>query len=130
MDTYHIGRVGNVKPPREVGDDTFLNFSLAVSRGWGENEKTMWLQASLRNKDAVYPYIQKGAQIGFNGYFQVDEFGNPPTYTTDDGEVRSTFRYRVTRVKLLSPPTFPAKVAEPPEDTPKTQSRDLDEIPF
>jgi single-strand DNA-binding protein len=64
------GNIGNVKELRYTPNgDAVLNFSVAVTSGYGPNKTTTWANCSLWGKraESLSPYIVKGAQIGGNG---------------------------------------------------------------
>jgi single-strand DNA-binding protein len=66
------GNVGNVKEARQVGDDSVLNFSLAVDNGKdknGEKRGPTWYDCAVWGKRAtsLQPYITKGTKLALTG---------------------------------------------------------------
>lgn len=57
-------RVGN------VGGTAVVNFNVAVKSGYGQNEKTLWVDCSLWGKQAeskLPDYLLKGQQVAISG---------------------------------------------------------------
>ena len=96
MKKWYVGNVGQVKEVQTVGDNEVLNFGLAIQTGWGDHKKTLWLNCALWNRSGAYPYIKTGMPLAVDGELQPNDFGNPPTYTTEDGEARASYRFRVS----------------------------------
>lgn len=65
------GRVGNVKDPKQVGNDTVLNFSLAASNG--KDKDPTWYECEIWGKraDSLAPHIAKGLSLTVTGYPKV-----------------------------------------------------------
>lgn len=66
------GNVGSVKPVKEVGSDSVLNFSIAVDNGKdksGEKRDPTWYDCALWGKraEALAPYIEKGSKLAVSG---------------------------------------------------------------
>lgn len=57
------------KEPRLRDDNEVLNFSLAVKTGYGEKEKTLWVDVALWGKRApkIHPYLGKGSRVAVSG---------------------------------------------------------------
>jgi single-strand DNA-binding protein len=51
-------------------------FSLPVTSGWGENEKTTWVKCKVLGDRAekLQPYLVKGSLVTVNGRFEMDEW--------------------------------------------------------
>ena len=62
------GRVGNVKGPKQVGNDAVLNFGLAASNG--KDKDPTWYECELWGKraDSLAPHITKGLSLTVTGY--------------------------------------------------------------
>jgi single-strand DNA-binding protein len=66
------GNVGNVKDVRQVGDDSVLNFSLAVDNGKdknGQKRDATWYDCAIWGKraTALQPHITKGSKLSVSG---------------------------------------------------------------
>jgi len=66
------GNVGNVKDVRQVGDDSVLNFSLAVDNGKdksGQKRDATWYDCAIWGKraTALHPHITKGSKLALSG---------------------------------------------------------------
>jgi single-strand DNA-binding protein len=51
-------------------------FSLPVTSGWGDNEKTAWVKCKVLGDRAekLQPYLVKGSLVTINGRFEMDEW--------------------------------------------------------
>jgi single-strand DNA-binding protein len=51
-------------------------FSLAISEGWGDNEKTSWLPIIVWDKlaESLAKYLTKGSRIGIQGRLSVRQY--------------------------------------------------------
>ena len=92
--------VGNLtKDPRkgESGGKTVINFTVAVTTGWGEREKVTYWELSLWEKqaEALFPMLFKGTKVWFSGepYLDVQEKDGTKYYKPTIG---------LPNVKLLS----------------------------
>lgn len=121
--TGHLGKDVTV---RDVGKHRVANFSLAVSDGYGEKKKTIWLNVSGWNKTAEIceKYLSKGKKIIAEGRLDVRE------YEDKNGVNRTSVELIASRIEMID------KKEERREDvgqqytggTPDTPG--LDDIPF
>jgi single-strand DNA-binding protein len=74
-----------------------VNFTAAVSSGYGDKELTTWVNCSMFDKrgEAVSPYLLKGTQIAVSG-----ELTNRK-YTDKSGSEKYSLDVRVNDVTLL-----------------------------
>jgi single-strand DNA-binding protein len=118
------GNIGSDAEVRHTADGTVItSWSVAVSSGYGKNEKTNWVRCSLFGKrgETLAQYLKKGTQVGINGEISLNE------YEAKDGSIKTTLELNVSSVTLLgkkdAAEKSPAKVAQPAEDF-------EEEIPF
>ncbi len=52
------------------------SFSLPVTSGWGDNQKTSWVKCKILGDRAekLQPYLLKGSMVTVNGRFEMDEW--------------------------------------------------------
>lgn len=96
-----LNAIGNVGKDGVVAytakGDAILNFSFALTSGYGEKQVTSWLNCSVFGKRAetLAPMILKGTRIGITG-----EIVNRP-YQTKEGIEKTSLECRVSDVTLL-----------------------------
>ena len=127
---------GNVGKDGELrylpNGDAILNFSVALSAGYGDKKTTTWIKCSLYGKraESVAPYITKGQSVAVNGEFQARP------YTTKEGVEKLSLDVRVADVTLIggkpegqerqSAPQRAALAAKPAVNI----ADDFDDVPF
>jgi single-strand DNA-binding protein len=96
-----LNAIGNVGKDGVVAytknGDAILNFSFALTSGYGDKQVTSWVNCSVFGKRAetLAPMITKGTRIGITG-----EIVNRP-YTTKEGVEKYSLECRVSDVTLL-----------------------------
>jgi len=91
---------GNLGGDMEIaytkGGTAIGTVSMAVTHGFGDKQKTMWVKCKLFGKQAesLTPYLTKGSKPAFVGRFYIDE------WTGDDGIKRTTPTLEVMDVDL------------------------------
>lgn len=96
-----LNAIGNVGKDGEVkytsNSDAILNFSFALTSGYGEKQVTSWLNCSLFGKRAetLAPMILKGQKIGITG-----EILNRQ-YTDKQGNEKNSLECRLSNITLL-----------------------------
>ena len=93
------GRLGrDAKLSYTKNQDAVCNFSAALTSGYGEREKTSWLECTLFGKRAetLSPMLLKGTLVGIVGEFCLD------TYKANDGTEKIKPEVRVISLSLLS----------------------------
>jgi single-strand DNA-binding protein len=111
------GNIGGDAEVRHTADGTIItSWSVAVSSGYGKNEKTNWVRCSLFGKrgETLAQYLKKGTQVGVNGEISLNEF------EAKDGSIKTTLELNVSNVTLLgkkdAAEKSPTKVAQPAEE--------------
>jgi single stranded DNA-binding protein len=63
------GNLGNDCRTNTVGGSSVVNFSVAVTEGYGDKKKTHWIDCAYWGKggEAVAPYLKKGQQVVVSG---------------------------------------------------------------
>jgi single-strand DNA-binding protein len=114
------------------GGDAVVNFTAAVSSGYGDKEVTTWVNCSMFGKrgESVSPYLLKGTQIAVSG-----ELTNRK-YTDKSGNEKYSLDVRVNDVTLLGGKQEAQQSAQPARSQPapvrQAQSvEDMDDdVPF
>ena len=125
--TNHIGYCGSTPELKYTqSGKAVCNFRLAVSDGYGEKKKTIWLTVQCWEKTAevVAKHLSKRDQVGVSGKLQMDEYDK-------DGQ-------KVTKIYIqASNITFLGKKQEAPAQPqarqatqPEPNLGDEDDIPF
>ena len=106
MQGFMVGRVGKDADLRKTKEGTAVsNFSLAVKVGYGDREKTLWVDCVLWGKMAenLTQYLRKGSQIAVLGELDVR------AWTSDkDQEVRAAIQLNISELTLCGSKTVPA----------------------
>lgn len=109
-------RVGN------VSGTAVCNFTVAGKSGFGEKEKTLWLNCELWGKQAeskLPQYLTKGAQVAVSG-----ELG------TREHEGKTYLTCRVFSISLVGGKRDDAQPAAAQRNAPAPAYDDDDDIPF
>ena len=78
------------------------SFSVAVSDGFGENKKTIWINVSVWDKAAeTCKDLLKGAKVLVEGRI-IHENGSPRIYKKQDGSSGAGFEISASTVRFLS----------------------------
>lgn len=118
------GNLGKDARTNKAGGTTVANFSVAVRSGYGDNEKTIWVDCSLWGKQAeskLVDYLVKGQQVAVSG-----EIG------TKEHEGKTYITLRVNAIDLIGKKgDAPAPAATPPVVKQQQESViDDSDIPF
>lgn len=118
------GNLGKDARTNKAGGTTVANFSVAVRSGYGDNEKTIWVDCSLWGKQAeskLVDYLVKGQQVAVSG-----EMG------TKEHEGKTYITLRVNAIDLIGKKgDAPAPAATPPVVKQQQESViDDSDIPF
>ena len=121
------GNAGNDAEVRFTSDGTAIaSWSIALTSGYGKNEKTTWLRCNMFGKrgETIAQYIKKGSQVGVNGEISLN------TYKGKDGAEKTSLECNVQAVTLLgkTEPSAPKEAGKANGHQP--QPEDDDEIPF
>lgn len=96
-----IGSLGKDAIVKEVGGKNVINFSVAHSEKWKDNqgnlkEKTTWAECAYwTDKTGLLPYLKKGQLVYVEGSPEAD------AYLNKEGAAAATLRLRVSNVQLL-----------------------------
>ena len=90
-----IGQLGKEAEVREVGQTKVINFSVAVSVGYGEKKSTIWVECSkFGEKTGISDYLKKGTKVYVSG--------EPSIRTWEkDGKSGASLNLRVQDIELL-----------------------------
>ena len=92
------GNAGNDAEVRFTSDGTAIaSWSIALTSGYGKNEKTTWLRCNMFGKrgETIAQYIKKSSQMGVNGEISLN------TYKGKDGAEKTSLECNVQSVTLL-----------------------------
>ena len=125
-----IGRIGNNAEIRHTQKGTALcQFSVAITSGWGDNEKTTWVRCTAFGDryQKLAPYIVKGDRIGVVGELEAQEWDK------QDGSKGFSVACIVRDITLLAPKRDQAPQQQAPAQSqaePQPAGGDFDDIPF
>lgn len=99
------------------GGKPMLKLVCTYDSGWGENKKTVWMNAVKwgDKNDGILPYLKKGAVITISCD---DVF--PESYTAKDGTLKASLTANVVRIELIP---LPAQQARQPQQQEARQQR-------
>lgn len=128
--TGHLGRDSEVK--YAPSGTAICSFPVAVKTGYGQNEKTTWVQCALFGKRAegeLPKYLVKGAQVCITGEVSLNE------WQAQDGTNKAAIRVAVDKLDLIGgkPQSAPQSQQQQPQAQPQNAGGfdSLDpEIPF
>jgi len=127
-----IGRIGNDLELRYTADGKAVTeISLAITLGYGDQKRTMWIPVTLWGKTAetAHKYAKKGDMIGIIGRLDEDEWTDKQT-----GATRKKTKIVANEITLLGGKGESANQQQKPQQrTPEPQTADddgEDSIPF
>lgn len=90
-----IGQLGKDAEVRDYGQSKVINFSVAVSTGYGYKKTTTWVEcAKFGEKIGISEYLKKGAKVYVSG--------EPSLRTWEkDGKSGAALNLRVQDIELL-----------------------------
>jgi single-strand DNA-binding protein len=105
-------RLGN------VGGTAVCNFTVAAKSGFGDKEKTIWLNCALWGKQAeskLTQYLTKGAQVAVSGELGTEEYEGKLSLTLRVGSIsRMPCKLRSSRAAVaLITPRSPSSTGAP-----------------
>lgn len=139
---YHkitiTGNLGRDPEMKYLSDGKAVtSFTVAVTDGFGDKKKTIWVKVSVWGKPAenANQYLRKGSTVLVEGKLVTDESGNPRTYTAKDGTTRASFEVNASEIVYLSKAEKneeqqqPTSATAPRKSVPQS-TIDEDDIPF
>jgi single-strand DNA-binding protein len=124
------GNVGKSEMRYLPNGDGILQFSVAVSSGYGDKKQTTWANCALFGKrgEAVSEYVQKGSQVGVTGEVTLRP------WTDKEGRERHTLEVRVNDLTLLGSRLSQESASSVPQPRTNEQTGsgfdDFEEVPF
>jgi single-strand DNA-binding protein len=121
------GNVGKSEMRYLQNGDGILQFSVAVTSGYGEKKQTTWANCALFGKrgEAVEKYVQKGTQVGVCGEITLRP------WTDKEGNQRHSLDVRVNDLTLLGSKTSATSETQPETNEQKSGFEDFeDDVPF
>ena len=123
-----LGRVGADAQLRYTQNGRpVLGWSLAVSVGWGDREKTLWFRCSFWGDRGIKleQYIKKGTIL-----LVVGELAEPSVWTGKDGSPRANLDVTVREVKLVGGRSQTNEAGDSNEPEREVSPLGDEEIPF
>lgn len=122
--TGNLGKDAEVK--YTAGGMAVASFSVAVKSGFGDKEKTTWVNCGMFGKRAegqLPQYLVKGAQVAISGEAFLDEWEK-------DGVTQKMLKVNVDKLDLIgSKPSDAAPQQQRPQQAPRPQSRPAPQQP-
>lgn len=81
------GNLGKSCEVRPYEGREFITFSVAVTEGRKDNQKTIWFGCTSNNTK-IAPYLQKGTKVVVNGSLTIDEKGERTYYNIRCSEIK------------------------------------------
>jgi len=124
-----IGHLGQDAVQRHVNGKPVLSFRMAHSERYTNKdgvlqEKTIWVDCSLWEREKVGPYLTKGTQVFVDGTPSVE------MYVNNQGEQVASLRLRVSSLKLLNRPRGSNGKELEGEDVATDEADVADDLPF
>ncbi|BAQ84183.1 single-stranded DNA-binding protein (TIGR00621) [uncultured Mediterranean phage uvMED] len=104
--------------------------SVALTQGWGENKKTIWVNCEIWGDRAekLAMYLKKGTPVTVQGELKVD------TYESNQGEQKTKIGCKINSVAFSQPKEnvdAPRSSSQPPRSSSQPQQESFDDdIPF
>lgn len=125
----NVGKDGDIR--YTPNGDAVLNFSVAVTSGYGDKKKTTWVNCQRWGKAAegLAPYIKKGVDVSVSGELSQREYEK-------DGVKHTSLDVRVSEITLhgarnAEQSQGDTKAPAAKENAPKSNFDDFDDnIPF
>ena len=94
-----IGNLGADPVQRQVGENSVVNFNVAVSETRGGEALTTWYRVNAWNKlgELCQTYLAKGSKVYVEGRHSTSEFKDK------EGNTRFTNEIRLADIQFLSP---------------------------
>ena len=121
------GNIGSDAEVRFTSDGTAIaSWSIALTSGYGKNEKTTWLRCNMFGKrgETIAQYIKKGSQVGVNGEISLN------TYKGKDGAEKTSLECNVQAVTLLGKKELSAPKEAGKANGHQPQLEDGEDVPF
>jgi single-strand DNA-binding protein len=127
------GNLGRDVEVRQAGKSMVATFPLAITIGFGERQKTLWVRCNLwgaRAEGGLIQYLKKGAQVAVSGELSENAF------TGNDGIEKKSLEVNINSLDLIGgkrdsvpQPASPSQpeYKEPEQGQPDYQDED---IPF
>ena len=114
-----IGQLGKDAEVRDAGQSKVINFSVAVSTGYGDKKTTTWVEcAKFGEKTGVSEYLKKGTKVYVSG--------EPSLRTWEkDGKNGAALNLRVQEIELLGSKADAAQPAQQESAQPIDVEKDL-----
>jgi single-strand DNA-binding protein len=117
------GNVGKSDMRYLPSGDGILQFSVAVSSGYGDKKQTTWANCALFGKrvEAVAQYVQKGVQVGVSGEVTLRP------WTDKEGQQRHNLEVRVNDLTLLGSRPSETSASAVPQSESNSNNTDFDD---
>ncbi|PSL31820.1 single-stranded DNA-binding protein [Chitinophaga ginsengisoli] len=124
-----IGHLGQDAVQRHVNGKSVLSFRMAHSERYTNKdgvlqEKTIWVDCSLWDREKVGPYLTRGTQVFVDGTPSVE------VYVNNQGEQVASLRLRISALKLLNRPRGSGGKELEGEEVATDNADVADDLPF
>ncbi len=92
------GNIGRDVESRQAGQSTVATFPLAITTGFGERQKTMWVRCNLwgnRATGGLIQYLVKGQAVAVSGELTENAF------TGNDGIEKKSLELNINSIDLI-----------------------------
>lgn len=91
-----IGTLGKDAEVKDVDKTKVINFSVAVTQGYGDKKTTLWVEAAkFGEKTGVATYLKKGTKVFISGEPSL------VNWTSKSGTSGTSLRLKVDQLELL-----------------------------
>jgi len=91
-----IGTLGKDAEVKDVDKTKVINFSIAVTQGYGDKKTTLWVEAAkFGDKITVANYLKKGTKVFVSGEPSLQN------WTSKTGSSGTSLKIRVNELELL-----------------------------
>jgi len=128
--TQQIGRIGNdIEIRYTTSGKAVAEISLAITLGYGEQKRTMWMPVTLwgQTAETAHKYAKKGDMIAITGRLDEDEWNDKQT-----GAIRKKVKIVASEITLIGGKGESSQQKPQQQRTPEPPLDDDDDgdIPF
>jgi len=119
--TTLVGALGKDAIVNDVQGKKVINFSVAITQGYGDNKTTLWVDvAKWGDKTTVAEYLKKGVKVAVSGEPSLRVWEK-------DGKHGASITLRANEVELLSKAE---NAAQPQQAAPSNEEDFSSQLPF
>lgn len=109
MSTYQkitiVGNIGRTPELRDDGESAWCRFNVAVNEKYKDEETTTWFTVHTNGRQATLcaEFLDAGSKVLVEGTIQPDRETGSPRIWEYEGQPRTSYEIRASRVVFLSP---------------------------